>query len=249
MEADILEMLEMLGGHSFLQLLGNPAELRSTIVALESVLELLKDNEQRLYPEQAPKSGRSRRNEIAVDINDPAWQRDKILRVFQRTCQPLTPAQLHGQYIKSVHAGLLEMRCEELVESGDLVPLNSKRGDSRKYSLPSDVALQLELVAERSKTPKPVTHLTLDGREVPVYIVVAQPTAGVDAYVVNRVKHIARWGVPLDFIPAEDQDLVFIEGSKGFDVVHNWVLGIAHDNRYYDFCSDPLIRDGDRWVP
>lgn len=246
---DILEVLELLNSRSLLGILNSPEELRSAIIALEFTLKFLRDNEQQLYPEQAPKSGRSRRNDGVIDINDPAWQRDKILKVFQRTCQPLTSAQLHGQYIKNVHAGLLEMRCEELVELGELVPVNSKRGYSRKYSLPSDVALQLERVAAQTKTPMPVARLTLDGREVGVYLVVAQPTAGIDAYVVNRVKHLARWGESPDFIPAEDRDLVFLEGSKGFDVVHKWVLSIGHDNRYYDFCSEPLIQDGDRWLP
>lgn len=228
------EILDLLQGPSLLQLLGNPGELRETIVALGSVIELLKDNERRLYPEQAPKSGRSRRNEVAVDINDPSWQRDKILKLFQKTHQPFTPAQLHGQYIKNVDATLLEARCDELVGLGELVAVNLKRGDGRKYCLPSDMPPEPE--PEKPKPHKLLGRLQLEGREVGVYVVVQGYLDDKDgdkdrtpAYLVNGDVDLARCykddGDRLVDVP---RNIVVPMTSKDYNVVSKWMKSASY---------------------
>lgn len=225
------EILDLLQGSSLLQLLGNPGELRETIVALESVIELLKDNERRLYPEQAPKSGRSRRNEVAIDINDPSWQRDKILKIFQKAHQPFTPAQLHGQYIKNVDATLLEARCEELVGLGELVAINSKRGDGKKYCLLLDVPPEPEPEPEKPKPHKLLGRLQLGGREVGIYVVVQGYLDDKEgdkdrtpAYLVNGDADLARcYKDDSDRLMDVPRNVVVPMTSKDCNVVSKWM--------------------------
>lgn len=209
------DVLNMLQGPAPLQALSDPDELRSLIVCMENLLELLKDNERRLYPEQAPKSGRSRRNERVIDFHEPERMLDRILHVFQRVRQPLTPAQLHGQYIKNVDTFLLELQCDELVESGDLVPLNAKRGDSKKYCLPPDVPSEPEQPVSPSAR-KPFTYLVLRGESVPVYSVSNQAIIGVDN--------------DYNLVLNHDQSLAFRIGSEDGKKIHNWNAdtGFAH---------------------
>lgn len=226
------EILDMLQGPALLQLLNNPAELRSAIVALESAIDLLKDNEQRLYPEQAPKAGRSKRNEAIIDTSDPAWQRDKILRVFQRTHQALTPVQLHGQYIKSVDAALLDARCDELVDLGELAVLSAKRGDGRKYCLPSDVP------PEPEPTPyKPITRLLLGGREAGIYIVIqgfiddlTEDRDRTPAYLVNGDDDLAHcYKHDSDRLMDVPRNVVVPMGTKDYDVVSRWAKSSSYE--------------------
>jgi hypothetical protein len=182
------EIQDMLQGPTLLEVLSDPVGLRSTIVALESAIELLRDNEQRLYPEQAPKAGRSKRNEGISDTSDPAWQRDKILRVFQKTHQTFTPTQLHGQYIKSVDAALLEARCDELVGLGDLVALKSRRSNAGKYCLPSDVPSDPEL----PKSGPDLPLLRIGDKVIPVEVLGDQDKDknGHYHYVLNHDKNL-----------------------------------------------------------
>jgi hypothetical protein len=236
-EADILEILdvlETLGGKGFPEILGDPDELRSTIIALEATVNLLKENEQQLYPQQAPRSGRTRRNDVGGDISAPIWQRSKILRVFQRVRQPLTAAQLHGQYIKNVDTFLLELHCDELVESGDLVPLNSKRGDSKRYGLPSDVAMQLEVVARQTNTLKPVTRLRLGDRQVGVYFAIWRTSRDhqTETYTVNFSQYFTYFHIPDGHIPEEDRNLIFYKGSKEYGTIFDWL----EKDGYVNYC-------------
>lgn len=229
------EILDLLQGPSLLQLLGNPGDLRESIVALESVLDLLKDNERRLYPEQAPKSGRSRRNEAAIDINDPSWQRDKILKIFQKAHQPFTPAQLHGQYIKNVDATLLEARCGELVGLGELVAINSKRGDGRKYCLPSDVPPEPE--PAKPELHKLLGRLQLGGREVGIYVVVQGYLDDKEgdkdrtpAYLLNGDADLARcYKDDSDRLMDVPRNVVVPMTSKDYNAVSKWAKSSSYE--------------------
>jgi hypothetical protein len=225
------DILDMLQGSSLLQLLNNPAELRGTIAALENAIELLKENEQRLYPEQAPKSGKSRRNEIVSDIHDPAWQRDKILRVFQRTHQTFTSAQLHGQYIKNVDSDLLEARCDELVALRELAVINSKRSEGKKYCLPSDAPPEPKL-----EPIKPKSYLQLGDQSVGVYRVSWRLIKDTPvAYVVNREKSLLRsYKTSYDRLMAVPHDLVFLEGTKEYETILDWLDAIDYDLLWYE---------------
>ena len=106
------------------------------------------------------------------------------------------------------------------------------------------------VVAVQTKTFPPVAHLPLDGRKVGIYVVVLQDAEdGRRAYVVNRSKTLAEWYTSFDFVPSEDQDLVFFEGSKGHKVVLDWLRSVEFNNNYYVLCDALIIQDSDRWVP
>lgn|SRR5579885_2962780 len=53
-------ILAILQGPTLLQVLGDHAELRRTIIALDKLTEFLVENERRIYPDLAPLPGKSR---------------------------------------------------------------------------------------------------------------------------------------------------------------------------------------------
>lgn len=249
----------MVQGPALLQVMESPDDLRTALDCLERATDLLASIERCRYPGQASrthskaKQSKAKRSATTPALSapapapqDPAEQlRTRILsfveRWWEKEGRGATMREIRNPNRTVSPDDVTEM-VSILVHEGKLQAIPVKR--TVQYA-------PFGMVPVQTKKSIPITRLILDGREVGVYIVVLQCSADykVESYVVNRVKHIARWGVPLDFLPAEDQDLVFIKGSKGFEVVEKWVLGIDFDNRYYDCCSEPLTQDGDKWVP
>src|SRR3989441_13053507 len=99
--------------------------LRQFIVSLEVGIEFLKAHEQRVFPDQAPKSGRTRRNRSMPkhDPDDMEWQYGRVLRVTKKLEENLKRSPTKREifrYIRVVDFGDLTQLIDDLVRERKL---------------------------------------------------------------------------------------------------------------------------------
>lgn len=257
METPILEytnqsILTALQDTVLLPIMGNPRDLRRVIVAMERSLELLRELERSLYPEQVPMPGRSRRNYRSlsqVTASDAELLQARVLRVIAKLTeqQGRSPTRREiRQRIKGpsglISLDVLTPMLDQLVIDGKLHIAIRSRG-ARSYGL-NVPTLSQETETEKAEVApcEPAVRFHLEGRNVGVHFVVRQCTSDlkVEALVVNRSKSFARFRVPDECVALEDRDLVFLKGSKEYNTLDRWIH--QDDNEmYYDLSGDPLI--------
>lgn len=247
------ELLAMTQGPALLHIMENPDDLRVAIDCLERATTLLASIEQCRYPEQVRTHSKAKRLSSAttvtpsapVPVLDPTERlRARILslvgRHWEKEGRGATMREIRNPNRTVSPDDITEM-ISILVHEGALQAVPARR--TIQY-------VPYGVVAVQTKTFPPVAHLSLDGSKVGIYVVVLQDTEdGRHAYVVNRSKTLVEWYTSFDFIPVEDQDLVFVEGSKGHKVVLDWLRSVEFNNSYYILCDALIIREGNRWVP
>lgn len=144
------QLLSMSQGPALLDLLRNPSDIREVIESLEKFTYILRENEQWLYPDQAPKAWQSRQGDAVQQKqipDDTEQQRLRILRVVafltKKTNHPPT-ARMIRQYCNTTKE--LDQIILLMVREGKLKELHG--GRTNYYAIPGQSEMQALLWAE-----------------------------------------------------------------------------------------------------
>jgi hypothetical protein len=216
------DIKEIFSSSTILHFLNDPAELRRAIEVLREVIDLLEENERQLYPDQAPRTGKTRRNHPQEDpATATVEQREaRVLRLVEKLAKreerPPTLRELR-QYSNSTTGASLEkfnQLVKDMVESGKLCEI---KGDIATYYGTPDMRSMSKKHQEESKEedtgPVPFVALRLGGSEIGIYdLTYAENAEGKTCYRING-------------------DQLFLYESDDGQTIRNW-LDRGNNSRY-----------------
>lgn len=229
------ELLATLQGPTLQNLTASPALLRRIIVSIESlegIADYLAETERRLYPDQAPLPGRTRRNkarkvkEEAVVIEEEQ-KHARILDFVEKWIVKYRQAptlRMIRSYNKARYLTDIEEVVADMVAQGKLKAVADRT--TMRYVIPvkpGDASVSPAVASADPAIPVPLIHLQLGDKRVGVWWVTGCYTKdGTSAYFLN-----------------EDPHLAYLYGSKEYHNIDRWVVK-TDDYTHYRMATEPL---------
>lgn len=229
------ELLTELQGPVLQKLTASPALLRRVIASLESlqgIADYLAETEQRLYPDQVPLQGRTRRNKVRKVKEEMAGieEEQKHARILDfvekwivRYRQAPTLRTIRS-YNKSHYLADIQQIVADMVAQGKLKAVPDKT--TIRYVIPvqpGSTSVRLEVASIDPAVPTPLVHLQLGDKRVGIWWVTGcYAKDGISAYFLN-----------------EDPHLAYLYGSKEYHNIDRWVVK-TDDYTHYRMATEPL---------
>lgn len=222
------ELLATLQGPTLQRITANPALLRRIIVSLEGlegITEYLTETEQRLYPGQAPLSGRTRRNKVnrvkeKVTAIEEEQKHTRILGFVEKWIAEHKEAptlRIIRNYNRSRYLEDIKQIVADMVTQGELKAVPDAK--AVRY-VPS---VKLAVTSDEPVEPTSLTHLQLGDTRIGVWWVTGCYTKdGTSAYFINKDPHFA-----------------YLYGSKEYHSIDRWAVKVD-DYEHYDLAGEPL---------
>lgn len=236
------ELLATLQGPALQKITASPALLRRIIASIESLQgigDYLAETEARLYPNQTPLAGRTRRNKISrikenvADI-DEEQKHARILNFVEKwiaTHREAPTLREIRNYNRSRYLTDIKEIVADMVAQGKLkavsygrsmryvIPLKIEGSASAEQAAPIEQAANTEPVEQ----PTPLTHLQIGDNRIGVWWVTGCYTKdGASAYYLNQDPHSA-----------------YLYGSKEYHAIDRWVVKVD-DYEHYNLSVELL---------